>query len=85
MLFFPAEGASREPCSETYCGAFPESEAESEAVANFLRNHKNSVQLYLSIHSYSQMLLFPYSCTLEEAENHRDLVSGFGTINKTIN
>ncbi|KAF3706316.1 Carboxypeptidase B2 [Channa argus] len=68
------EGASSEPCSEIYCGAFPESEPEAQAVANFLREHKDSVLLYLSIHSYSQMLLFPYSCTLEEAENHKELL-----------
>uniref|UniRef100_A0A665TZ12 Carboxypeptidase B2 (plasma) n=1 Tax=Echeneis naucrates TaxID=173247 RepID=A0A665TZ12_ECHNA len=68
------EGASPEPCSEIYCGAFPESEPESQAVANFLRTHKDSVQLYISIHSYSQMLLFPYSCTMDEAENHSDLL-----------
>ncbi|KAA8579834.1 hypothetical protein FQN60_006927 [Etheostoma spectabile] len=68
------EGASNEPCSEIYCGAFPESEPESQAVANFLRSHKDSVQLYFSIHSYSQMLLFPYSYTLDEAENHKDLL-----------
>ncbi|XP_051284211.1 carboxypeptidase B2 [Dicentrarchus labrax] len=67
------EGASNEPCSEIYCGEFPESEPESQAVADFLRSHKDSVQFYLSIHSYSQMLLFPYSCTLEEVENHRVL------------
>lgn len=59
---------------EIYCGEFPESEPESKAVANFLRRHKDSVQLYLTIHSYSQMLLFPYSCTMDEAENHNDLV-----------
>ncbi|KAG7502662.1 carboxypeptidase B2 [Solea senegalensis] len=68
------EGASHNPCSEIYCGAFPESEPETEAVANFLRSHKNSIQLYLSIHSYSQMLLFPFSCTTEQAENHDDLL-----------
>ncbi|XP_061571651.1 carboxypeptidase B2 [Cololabis saira] len=68
------EGASHDPCTEIYCGAFPESEPESEAVANFLRRHKNSIQLYLSIHSYSQMLLFPYSCSHDEAENHSDLL-----------
>ncbi|KAM9836034.1 carboxypeptidase B2 [Aulostomus maculatus] len=68
------EGASDEPCSEIYCGAFPESEPESQAVANFLRSHKDSIQLYFTIHSYSQMLLFPYSCTKEEADNHRDLL-----------
>ncbi|CAG5932840.1 unnamed protein product [Menidia menidia] len=68
------EGASHDPCSEIYCGSFPESEPESQAVADFLRSNKDLVQLYLSIHSYSQMLLFPYSCTLEEAENHSDLL-----------
>uniref|UniRef100_A0A3B4VH45 Carboxypeptidase B2 (plasma) n=1 Tax=Seriola dumerili TaxID=41447 RepID=A0A3B4VH45_SERDU len=68
------EGASCEPCSEIYCGAFPESEPESQAVADFLRRNKDSVQLYLTIHSYSQMLLFPYSCSLDEAENHNDLL-----------
>ncbi|XP_030606679.1 carboxypeptidase B2 [Archocentrus centrarchus] len=68
------KGASHNPCSEIYCGEFPESEPESQAVADFLRRHKDTVQLYVSIHSYSQMLLFPYSCTLEEAENHSDLL-----------
>lgn len=75
-MFFTAEGASNDPCSEIYCGAFPESEPESAAVANFLRNHRDSIQLYFSIHSYSQMLLFPFSCTMDEAQNHADLVSG---------
>lgn len=73
--FLPAEGASDEPCNEIYCGAFPESEPESQAVADFLRRHKDSIQLYFTIHSYSQMLLFPYSCTLDEAENHKEMVS----------
>ncbi|XP_061660086.1 carboxypeptidase B2 [Syngnathoides biaculeatus] len=68
------EGASNDPCSEIYCGAFPESEPESEAIANFLRRKKDTIQLYLSIHAYSQMLLFPYSCTLDEAQNHNELL-----------
>ncbi|XP_018516493.1 carboxypeptidase B2 [Lates calcarifer] len=68
------EGASSDPCTEIYCGAFPESEPETEAVANFLRSHKNSIQLYFTIHSYSQMLLFPFSCTFDQAENHSDLL-----------
>ncbi|XP_037552753.1 carboxypeptidase B2 [Nematolebias whitei] len=67
-------GASDDPCSEIYCGSFPESEPESKAVADFLRRHKDSIHLYISIHSYSQMLLFPYSYTTEEAENHSDLL-----------
>nr|XP_020509589.1 carboxypeptidase B2 [Labrus bergylta] len=68
------EGSSPNPCTEIYCGAFPESEPETHAVAEFLRSHKDTIQLYVSIHSYSQMLLFPYSYTVEEAENHNELL-----------
>uniref|UniRef100_A0AAY4EFC9 Carboxypeptidase B2 n=1 Tax=Denticeps clupeoides TaxID=299321 RepID=A0AAY4EFC9_9TELE len=69
------EGASDYPCEEIYCGQFPESEPESRAVANFLRSHKDTVKLYFSIHSYSQMLLFPYSCSYEQAQNHDELLA----------
>ncbi|XP_047432096.1 carboxypeptidase B2 [Mugil cephalus] len=68
------EGASRDRCSEIYCGEFPESEPESQAVADFLRRHKDTVQLYFSIHSYSQMLLFPYSCSHNIVDNHNELL-----------
>uniref|UniRef100_A0A3B4AGN9 Peptidase M14 domain-containing protein n=1 Tax=Periophthalmus magnuspinnatus TaxID=409849 RepID=A0A3B4AGN9_9GOBI len=68
------EGASSSPCSEIYCGRFPESEPESQAVSNFLRTQKDLVQIYISIHSYSQMLLFPYSCTTEQAPDHQELL-----------
>ncbi|XP_042369038.1 carboxypeptidase B2-like isoform X2 [Plectropomus leopardus] len=67
------EEASKNPCRDLYCGASPESEPETQAVANFLRSHKDSIQLYLTIHAPTKMLLFPYSYTFEEAENHKDL------------
>ncbi|KAG5261646.1 hypothetical protein AALO_G00286760 [Alosa alosa] len=66
-------GASSNPCDDTYCGQYPESEPEAQAVANFLRSHKATVKLYVSIHSYSQMLLFPYSCAHELTANHDEL------------
>uniref|UniRef100_I3K2Q6 Carboxypeptidase B2 n=1 Tax=Oreochromis niloticus TaxID=8128 RepID=I3K2Q6_ORENI len=69
------KGSSQNPCEEINCGPFPESEPETQAVANFLRRHKDTVQLYITIHSYSQMLIFPYSYTFDQAENHNDLVS----------
>ncbi|XP_039601192.1 carboxypeptidase B2 isoform X1 [Polypterus senegalus] len=67
------EGASANPCDSTYCGPFPESELETKAVAQFLRRNKHTIKLYISIHSYSQMLLFPYSYTMNKAENHEKL------------
>uniref|UniRef100_A0AAZ1X048 Peptidase M14 domain-containing protein n=1 Tax=Oreochromis aureus TaxID=47969 RepID=A0AAZ1X048_OREAU len=68
------KGSSQNPCEEINCGPFPESEPETQAVANFLRRHKDTVQLYITIHSYSQMLIFPYSYTFDQAENHNDLL-----------
>lgn len=54
-----ATGASSNPCSEQYAGAKPFSEPESVALAAFVKSFDN-IRLYLSFHSYGQLLLFPY-------------------------
>ncbi|XP_043927513.1 carboxypeptidase B2 isoform X2 [Protopterus annectens] len=66
-------GASKNPCDATYCGPFPESEPEVRAVARFLRWNKENIKGYITIHSYSQMLLFPYSYTTNKAKDHKEL------------
>ncbi|KAK2869802.1 hypothetical protein QQF64_022303 [Cirrhinus molitorella] len=68
-------GASSNPCSETYCGSSIESEIESKNLANFIRSNKAVVKAYLTVHSYSQMLLFPYSYTYDLAADHSELLS----------
>ncbi|XP_020637526.3 mast cell carboxypeptidase A isoform X1 [Pogona vitticeps] len=65
--------ASKNPCQEIYCGTSPESEPETKAVTTFIRNHLSSIKAYLTIHSYSQMLLFPYGYTYEKTPNHDEL------------
>lgn len=70
-----ALGASSNPCSETFCGSTPESEIEVKNVANFIRQNKSIIKAYLTIHSYSQLLLFPYSYTYDLAADHTELVS----------
>ncbi|XP_033867025.2 carboxypeptidase B2-like [Acipenser ruthenus] len=67
------KGASHDPCDNTYCGPYPESEPEVSAVAKFLREKKDSMKLYFTIHSYGQMLLFPYSYSYNQAPNHDEL------------
>ncbi|KAA0704967.1 Carboxypeptidase B [Triplophysa tibetana] len=42
-------GASSNPCSETYCGASPESEIESKNLANFIRTNKSIIKAYLTL------------------------------------
>ncbi|XP_061492979.1 mast cell carboxypeptidase A-like [Rhineura floridana] len=65
--------ASQNPCTEIYCGTSAESEPETKAVATFIRSHLSSIKAYLSIHSYSQMILFPYGYTYDKAPNHDEL------------
>ncbi|XP_038839928.1 carboxypeptidase B [Salvelinus namaycush] len=68
-------GASSNPCSDTFCGSSPESEIEVKNVADFIRRNKSSIKAYLTIHSYSQLLLFPYSYTFQLAEHHSELMT----------
>uniref|UniRef100_A0ACB8FAX1 Uncharacterized protein n=1 Tax=Sphaerodactylus townsendi TaxID=933632 RepID=A0ACB8FAX1_9SAUR len=71
-------GASRRPCDDTYCGSAPESEKETKALVNFIRNNLSTIKAYLTIHSYSQMLLYPYSYTYDVASNNVELQGGEG-------
>ncbi|XP_056289429.1 carboxypeptidase B [Pseudoliparis swirei] len=67
-------GASNNPCSDTFCGYKPESEIEVKNVADFIRRNKSVIKAYLTMHSYSQLLLFPYSYTYALAADHRELL-----------
>ncbi|XP_067896282.1 carboxypeptidase B2 [Heterodontus francisci] len=67
------QGASSNPCSETYCGRYPESEPEVKAVASFIRQRSNHIKCYISVHSYSQMIMFPYSYTMSKSRDHNEL------------
>ncbi|XP_019385460.1 PREDICTED: carboxypeptidase B2 [Crocodylus porosus] len=67
------EGASDNSCQQTYCGPYPESEPEVMAVTSFLKAHKDNIKGYITIHSYSQMVLFPYSYTMNRSKDHDEL------------
>ncbi|XP_055501675.1 carboxypeptidase B-like isoform X1 [Leucoraja erinacea] len=66
-------GTSTNPCSAVYCGTHAESEKEVKAVADFIRNHSSIIKAYLTIHSYSQLLLYPYSYDLSLPFDHKEL------------
>ncbi|KAM7032077.1 carboxypeptidase B2 [Passerculus sandwichensis] len=68
-------GASHFECHETYCGPYPESEPEVKAVARFIRDHKDTIKAYITMHSYSQLVLFPYSYTTNKSKDHEELES----------
>ncbi|XP_066446021.1 carboxypeptidase A1-like [Eleutherodactylus coqui] len=69
---FGGPGSSSNPCAETYHGAYPQSEPEVESIAQFILAHGN-IKAMLTIHSYSQMLLFPYGYTHNLTPDHEEL------------
>ncbi|KFQ34613.1 Carboxypeptidase A1, partial [Merops nubicus] len=69
---FGGSGSSGNPCSETYRGPYPHSEREVKAIVDFILGHGN-VKSVISIHSYSQMLLFPYGYKTAPAPDHQEL------------
>lgn len=74
VLCLPLEpGASSNPCSETYRGKFANSEVEVKSIVDFVTEHGN-IKAFISIHSYSQLLLYPYGYTSEPAPDAEELV-----------
>ncbi|XP_039950704.1 zinc carboxypeptidase A 1-like [Bactrocera tryoni] len=66
-------GSSNNPCSDTYAGPKAFSEIETRTLADYISTLKGQLFLYLSFHSYSQLLLFPYGHTGELPPNYKDL------------
>ncbi|XP_014397307.1 PREDICTED: carboxypeptidase A5 isoform X2 [Myotis brandtii] len=75
---FGGNGSKDNPCSETYHGPYPHSEPEVSAIANFITAHGN-IKALISIHSYSQMLMYPYGHSLEPISNQEELMWPVGS------
>uniref|UniRef100_A0A8C4HYH9 Carboxypeptidase A1 n=1 Tax=Dicentrarchus labrax TaxID=13489 RepID=A0A8C4HYH9_DICLA len=69
---FGGPGASRNPCSETYHGPSAHSESEVRSIVDFVKSHGN-FKSFVSIHSYSQMLLYPYGYTKTPVRDQNEL------------
>ncbi|EFN74039.1 Zinc carboxypeptidase A 1 [Camponotus floridanus] len=63
-------GASSSPCAETYAGSEPFSEIETKSLSEFIESIKDKFYAYISFHSYSQLLMFPYGHTTNHLENY---------------
>ncbi|XP_007524266.1 carboxypeptidase A1 [Erinaceus europaeus] len=69
---FGQPGASSNPCTETYHGKFANSESEVKSIVDFVTGHGN-IKAFISIHSYSQLLLYPYGYTKTPAPDAVEL------------
>ncbi|XP_052536899.1 carboxypeptidase A1-like [Tympanuchus pallidicinctus] len=69
---FGGSGASGNSCSETYRGPYANSEPEVKAIVDFVKDHGN-IKAFISIHSYSQLLLYPYGYTTTAVPDKEEL------------
>jgi hypothetical protein len=65
-------GSSSNPGSFDFSGAHAWSEPEANAIAAFI-SKKEHIKTYIALHSYSQLLMFPYGHTAEKVPNYEDL------------
>ncbi|XP_052900691.1 zinc carboxypeptidase-like isoform X2 [Anopheles moucheti] len=70
-------GSSDDPCSYDFSGSGPFSEPESLALANFVQANVETARIrtYIALHSYSQLLMFPYGHTADKVPNYNHLQS----------
>ncbi|XP_040857848.1 carboxypeptidase A4, partial [Ochotona curzoniae] len=69
---FAGQGTSANPCSEVYHGPHANSEVEVKSVVDFIQNHGN-FKCFIDLHSYSQLLMYPYGYTITKAPDAEEL------------
>jgi len=65
-------GTSTSACSDTYGGPGPFSEIETKTLSDYYRTIASDITLYLSFHSFSQILLLPFGHTTDHLANYDD-------------
>ncbi|XP_038608796.1 carboxypeptidase A5-like isoform X1 [Tachyglossus aculeatus] len=76
---FGGTGSSDDVCSDDYHGPNPHSEVEVQSIVDFVLGHGN-IKAWISIHSFSQLLMFPYGYKLEQTPDHQELTRPAGPV-----
>ncbi|KAG5273037.1 hypothetical protein AALO_G00146890 [Alosa alosa] len=71
---FGGPGTSKNPCSDSYHGPHAHSEVEVQNVVNLIKTHGN-FKSFISIHAYSQLLMYPYGYSCKNAPHQAELDS----------
>ncbi|XP_055843286.1 carboxypeptidase B-like [Episyrphus balteatus] len=66
-------GSSTNACSDTYRGASPGSELETQAVVKFLSRRTKNLGAYLTFHSYGEMIVYPWAYKKAKVRDHKEL------------
>lgn len=68
-------GASSIPCSETFAGPEAFSELEAQALRDFVLANRDTIKLYLTLHSFGNYILYPWGYTFDLPDNEEELRS----------
>lgn len=68
-------GSSGDPCRYDYSGPSAASEMETKQLIKYLQENLVAINIktFIALHSYSQMIMFPYGHTADHVENYDDL------------
>jgi len=66
-------GVKDDPCANTYHGPHPFSEPEANATARFMLENRSRIRAYITLHSYSQLMLTPYGYTEDLPDDYEQL------------
>ncbi|KAF2905804.1 hypothetical protein ILUMI_00372 [Ignelater luminosus] len=78
-------GVSKNVCSSFYGGSSPVSERETNMTVENLIKFKKQIKLYIGLHSYGALLLYPYSYSHKACENKKELIELADIAIKVIN
>jgi murein tripeptide amidase MpaA len=67
------QGASRQPCAETFAGATAFSEPETKALQDFMTTSAADFKAYVTFHSYGQYILYPWGYDRTVPPDHKEL------------
>ncbi|XP_047512876.1 zinc carboxypeptidase-like [Pieris napi] len=68
-------GSSMDPSTDIYAGNGPFSEVETRTLSEYIRSLSGQIDLYLSMHSYSQLLLLPFGNSTQGYANYNDAMN----------
>lgn len=74
ISFLTVEGSSTNPSADNYAGTAPFSELETRTLSDYIKSIKN-IEMYLSFHSYGQVLMIPFGNSTQHLANYQDAVS----------
>ncbi|KAL4720710.1 hypothetical protein ACJJTC_009428 [Scirpophaga incertulas] len=67
-------GASSNPAMDNYAGTGPFSEPETRSLSEYIRSIGDEIEMYLSFHSFGQLLLLPFGNTTDQLANYNDAI-----------